>query len=241
MARTVPSAATSLLLTCEHASNRVPREFAGCFRGAAEALKSHRGYDPGAIELAQRLRDELGVPLLVTDVSRLLVECNRSAHHKDLFSRFTRELDRETKRRILDTYYFPHRRAVESHITAEINRGRAVVHVGVHSFTPVLNGEERRADIGLLYDPGRHAESELALKWQSNLTELDASLLVRRNYPYRGASDGLTTSLRRMFPERRYLGIELEVNNKHLVGRSGSMRRRVTEAVVESLRSLLDK
>jgi hypothetical protein len=35
---------------------------------------------------------------------------------------------------------------------------------------------------------------------------------VRRNYPYRGAADGLTTSLRRKLNTPRYLGIEIEVN-----------------------------
>jgi hypothetical protein len=37
---------------------------------------------------------------------------------------------------------------------------------------------------------------------------------VRRNYPYRGWSDGLTTALRRRFAERAYVGIELEVNQR---------------------------
>jgi hypothetical protein len=41
---------------------------------------------------------------------------------------------------------------------------------------------------------------------------------VRRNYPYRGTADGFTTYLRRQFSARKYLGIELEVNQS-LLGR----------------------
>ena len=37
-------------------------------------------------------------------------------------------------------------------------------------------------------------------------------LRVRRNYPYAGKGDGLTSYLRRRFPPGAYVGIELEVN-----------------------------
>jgi hypothetical protein len=40
---------------------------------------------------------------------------------------------------------------------------------------------------------------------------------LRRNYPYRGQSDGLTTALRRQFGAR-YLGIELEINQRWPLG-----------------------
>ena len=35
-----------------------------------------------------------------------------------------------------------------------MSRGRRVIHISSHSFTPELNGKVRRADVGLLYDPG---------------------------------------------------------------------------------------
>jgi hypothetical protein len=37
---------------------------------------------------------------------------------------------------------------------------------------------------------------------------------VRRNYPYLGRSDGLTTYLRRRFDRDRYVGVEIEVNQR---------------------------
>jgi len=40
--------------------------------------------------------------------------------------------------------------------------------------------------------------------------------ITRRNYPYLGCSDGFTTWLRQRFPERCYVGIELEINQKHV-------------------------
>jgi predicted N-formylglutamate amidohydrolase len=85
----------------------------------------------------------------------------------------------------------------------------------VHSFTPVLAGEVRTCDIGLLYDPRREAEGKFAEAWRKGLAERLPGFRIRKNYPYRGAADGFTTYLRKQFP-RSYLGIELELNQKHV-------------------------
>jgi hypothetical protein len=39
---------------------------------------------------------------------------------------------------------------------------------------------------------------------------------LRRNYPYRGISDSLVTHLRRRYGARGYVGMELEINQKHV-------------------------
>jgi predicted N-formylglutamate amidohydrolase len=93
-----------------------------------------------------------------------------------------------------------------------LRRHERVVHVGVHTFTPTLNGRRRTADIGLLYDPDRPFEVEIADALALRLRAVAPRLRVRRNYPYRGAADGLTTTLRRRFPGSRYAGLEIEVN-----------------------------
>jgi len=62
-------------------------------------------------------------------------------------------------------------------------------------------------------------------------------LRVRRNYPYRGAADGLTTHLRRQLGPR-YLGVELEINQALLLGAQAPMVR-LTRALLETLREQL--
>jgi hypothetical protein len=42
-------------------------------------------------------------------------------------------------------------------------------------------------------------------------------LRVRYNYPYRGNTDGLGTWLRNRHPASRYLGIEIEINQRLVV------------------------
>ena len=208
-----------LLLSCEHGGNRIPREYAPLFQAARRDLASHRGWDPGALDVATSLARRFGLPLHAVTWSRLLVEPNRAPANRGLWSAYTAPLSAEERERILARYWWPHRRSVESAVRALAASGGRVVHVAVHSFTPVLGGERRNADVGLLYDSSRAGERALCLRWQEILKELDPGLRVRRNYPYRGAADGLPTWLRRRFPGRSYAGVELELNQALLAGR----------------------
>jgi predicted N-formylglutamate amidohydrolase len=215
----------------------VPAPYKALFRRQKRVLESHRGWDPGALELARVIARALEAPLIATAVSRLVVECNRSPDHPQLFSEFTRGLSRGEKQRLLDRHYYPHRGAVEAVVRSGIRTHGSVIHIGVHSFTPVLNGRRRDADVGLLYDPKRPAETLWCDLWIIALARVAPELHVRRNYPYRGTSDGLITALRGRFPARRYLGIELEVNQARLL--EPRHLRSLGVALAESLRLLL--
>jgi predicted N-formylglutamate amidohydrolase len=226
------------VFTCEHADRRVPRRYARLFAGARDVLESHEGWDAGALRLARLLSRRLGRPLFVTRWSRLLVESNRSPTNPRIWSRFTRELARDERRRILDRYWWPHRREVEAAIGAARARGERVVHVAVHSFTPVMGGEVRNADVALLFDSRRTREAALARRWGALLRRRAPDLRVRFNYPYRGCTDGLATWLRRRQPAARYLGFELEVNQARAAARGW---QRVGEAVAASLAEALQE
>ena len=225
-----------LLFTCEHAGNCVPAAYRSLFAPHHALLASHRGWDPGALPIARALAREFHAPLLFTTVTRLLVEPNRSPHHPSLFSFISKALSEYEKQRAIDLYYAPHRSAVAAAVRDQFVEGRRVVHIGVHTFTPELDGVIRRADIGLLYDPRRARERTFCSRWVETLQHLHPDLRVRRNYPYRGAADGLTTSLRRAFPANAYVGIELEVNQAIATSSDPGTRRSITRALADSLR-----
>ncbi len=208
-----------LLLTCEHAGHRVPAPYRSIFRDAQAALVSHRGWDPGARTLGNVFQQRLGAPFLYSDVTRLLVELNRSLGHRNLFSEFTASLDAATKTEILDLYYHPHRQRVESWIDTQCNAENTVIHLSLHTFTPQLDGKRRSADVGLLYDPGHGQEKAFCDRWHAALKEIRFDLRIRRNYPYLGKADGMTTTLRRRFG-KDYFGIELEVNQSWITDTS---------------------
>jgi len=104
-----------------------------------------------------------------------------------------------------------------AHHRDAIAAGHRVIHVSSHSFTPVLDGVVRDADVGLLYDPARKAEAAFVLRWKTALESHAPDWRIRRNYPYTGTNDGLTTYLRTRFPDHLYAGIELEINQKHVL------------------------
>jgi len=227
-----------LLVTCEHGGNRVPSRWRRLFAGQEALLASHRGLDIGSLAMARRLADRFGAPLVASRTTRLLVDLNRSIGHPRLFSAITRPLPPAERDRILARHYEPYRREVESAVARQVAAGRRVVHVSSHSFTPKLDGEIRNADVGLLYDPSRRNERRFCDAWRAALEAADPTLRVRRNYPYPGAADGLTTHLRRRFSGDRYLGIELEVNQRHPLA-GGPAWRRLQGSVITALAQAL--
>ena len=228
----MPGAETTrrLLLTCEHGGNRVPAAARSLFRGHQRLLASHRGWDPGALDVARRLARALGAPLFAATATRLLVDANRSPHNPAVFSRITRALPREQRAALLARFHAPHWARVRAWVARP---GPGVLHLAVHSFAPVLGNRRRDFEIGILYDPSRGSERDLAGIWQRGLRAELVCGRVRRNAPYRGTADGLATALRREFPAGRYLGFELELNQRVVASAAG--RRELAAALARQL------
>jgi predicted N-formylglutamate amidohydrolase len=208
-----------LVVSCEHGGNRVPKEYAALFAGAADVLATHRGYDLGALDVARAFGRRLGVAPFTATTTRLVVDLNRSPRNRNVFSAYTRSLSADERAAALAAYYRPYRDAVESAVAAAVDAGDSVLHVSAHSFTPELRGEVRNCDVGFLYDPRRRGEVRFVEVWYAALREAEPQLVLRRNYPYRGVSDALVTHLRRSYGTRGYVGMELEVNQKHVGSR----------------------
>lgn len=213
-----------MIISCEHGGNLVPQEYAYLFKTKEKLLNSHKGFDLGSYELAGAIAEYLGVRCYYSEITRLLVDLNRSLKHPNLFSEISWKVGHDERFHILEKYYHPYRNAIESVIAEKIHSGKNVLHIAVHTFTPVLNGVKRNADIGILYDPLRTKEKEFCIRWQKALTASNPDLVVRRNYPYLGKADGLVTYFRKSFPQKQYLSIELEVNQKFPLGNMRSWR-----------------
>ena len=226
----------SFIITCEHGGNRIPEPYQGLFRGQTALLDSHRGYDPGSLVMAKALARTWRAPLVASTTSRLLVDLNRSIGHPQLFSAVTRDTPAETRAQIVEHHYRPYRMQVERFVEEAVSRGHRVIHISSHSFTAELDGRVRSADVGLLYHPGRDGEVEMCARWKDSLAASAPELRVRRNYPYAGKGDGLTSHLRLRFAPSSYLGIEVEVNQGIVLAasRRWTALRRV---LIDSLRT----
>lgn len=231
----LPVTNDAFIITCEHGGNLVPPAYAPFFAGHEALLTTHRGWDLGALPLAEELAKALNAPLFAVTTTRLLIDLNRSIGHRHLYSEATRSLPLAMRREIVEKHYRPHRDAVEGEVARQIAAGRRVVHIASHSFTPELAGVVRRADVGWLYDPRRAGEAPFALQWQSALLRLQSDLRLRRNYPYHGKEDGLTSLLRKRYSPAQYVGIELEVNQRYVMSGSAAwpvLQADLTQALV---------
>lgn len=232
---------TTLVLTCEHGGNHVPKAFCDLFARHADVLKTHRGWDPGALELARELSHALHCQdrFYFSETTRLLVELNRSLGHKNLFSAISKELSEREREQIKQEHYFPYRNAVIAAVEKALAAGTCVIQLSIHSFTPVLHGEVRQTDIGLLYHPKHALERHFCELWRERLEADLPSFRTRMNYPYRGTSNSFTTELRRNYPENRYLGLELEFNQKY-PEQPSSRWQELKDGLLRTLRSTLD-
>lgn len=201
----------SVVFSCEHAGNHVPNEFIHLFQDEPEVIQTHRGWDPGAWTLAQFFASSLNAPLLGCESTRLLIEANRSEDSPELFSIFSKRLDSKQKEKLYTEIYQPYRNQLQEMIEVS---PKPVLHLSIHSFTPVWNGVERAVDIGILFDPDKKSETDYSHQFKDELDKNLPDLKIRFNEPYRGTDDGITTWLRNFYPDANYTGIEIEVNQK---------------------------
>ncbi len=204
--------ATKLILTCEHASNAAPKQYHNLI--PKRVLATHRGYDIGTKAVYTYLKNHLTCYAQAAAYSRLLIEMNRSLNHPGLFSQWSSKLSENEKRQLIENLYIPYRNKIISTIKQALKKN-LVIHIAVHSFTPVLHNIKRTTDIGLLYDPKKIAEKRFCQSWKHAI-KANSDYVVKMNYPYKGTADGLTSYLNSVFPTN-YIGIEIEINQKFAI------------------------
>lgn len=199
------------VISCEHASNTVPQAYLPYFKSHMGRLTTHEGYDLYAQKVAASLSKKLGLTPHIGNITRLLIDLNRSLHHPACIS-LAKHLPHDLQQDLVKQYYAPYRNRIMQEIKQLLQTQRMVLHLSIHSFTPMLHDIKRQADLAFLYDPQRSQEKKACITWQKNIQTRAPQLRVRRNYPYQGISDGLVTFCRKQFHPTHYLGIEIEMN-----------------------------
>jgi predicted N-formylglutamate amidohydrolase len=219
-----PNGAPSLLLTCEHASERLPSPWSWPAEDAW-LVGTHWAYDLGAADLARELSAAESVVAVLSRFSRLLVDPNRPEHAPDLFRRtaegrmvalnaHVHEKDKERRMAMFHAFH--------DAVDREVARSTASVLLAVHTFTPIYEGKPRAVEVGVLFD----REEALAERLRAALDE--QGFRVEMNEPYSG-KQGLMYSVERHAQKHGRRAVELEVRQDLAV--DPRARARVIDAV----------
>ena len=181
--------AAGALILCDHADNRLPREYGDLGLPAAE-LRRHIAYDPGAAAVTRSLARRLGAPAVLSTFSRLLIDPNRGEDDPTLIMRLSdgalvpgnAVVQAGERARRIARFHAPYHAAIDAAIERALVSGMPPVIVSVHSFTPVWRGAVRRWHAGVLWD----RDPRIALPLIAALRE-EGDLVVGDNEPYAGA------------------------------------------------------
>jgi len=145
------------LITCDHATNRVPEWVGGGSLGIApEDMARHIAYDVGAAGVARHLGEAMGATVIGSDFSRLVIDPNRGEDDPTLLMRLydgtvipaNRDADAAERERRLTALHRPYHAAIEA--LAGTRPDRAIC--AIHSFTPQLRGRMARPwEVAVLY------------------------------------------------------------------------------------------
>lgn len=227
--------ASRVLILCEHASHHIPVAFGDLGLSDADKI-SHAAWDPGAFAMAQLISDALDAPLVSSQVSRLVYDCNRPPEAASAMPEQSevvtipgnKGLSHAQRQARVDAYYTPFCIAVQDIIAAR--KPRALVTV--HSFTPVYFGNARPTEIGILHDRDRRmADTMLTAATASKFT-------VERNQPY-GPEDGVTHSLRLHGVQNSIPNVMLELRSDLIA--IPAQQRDMAEELLNLLRPALNE
>lgn len=151
-----PEGTASLLLVCDHASNRLPRRLASLGL-TTEQLQAHIAWDPGAAAVARGLAGRLDAPLILGGYSRLAIDLNRPLESPELIPAQSdgvpipgnHELGPLERTARISSLFQPYHQAIAQWLDAHADANLRLI--GLHSFTPSLAGQSRPWPVGLAH------------------------------------------------------------------------------------------
>ncbi|MEM9189804.1 MAG: N-formylglutamate amidohydrolase [Myxococcota bacterium] len=214
---------SSVLLSCEHASARMPPgwEWPAEDRRWAE---THWAYDLGARALCLELAEAYRAPAVLSRFSRLLIDPNRPEDSETLIRTTVEDgvavalnaaVSANERDRRLEALYRPYHGAL---------RGRAEdaeIIFAIHTFTPLYEGKRRALEMGVLFDVEEALAETLATAFR------EAGFETALNEPYSG-KEGLIYSADFHARASRARAIEIELRQDLALDRAA--RRKVVAA-----------
>lgn len=160
----------AFLITCSYATCAIPEAQRELFRGQEELLTSKKGWEPGALNLAQGLAMKLSSPLIHGEVSRLLIDLEMTG--EDRWSSFTKKIPAPSRSRLTDRVVNKFQHQIENRIAEDLRRHNTFIHFLIHT-APIDPGK-----VILEHGPSERASS-LANAIEQKLPKQEITTEVR--------------------------------------------------------------
>jgi predicted N-formylglutamate amidohydrolase len=213
------------VITCDHASNRVPAAL-GTLGLSAAQLATHVAWDIGAAAVAERLAATLDAFLILQNYSRLVIDCNRPLHVKGSIVTRSEHTDvpgnagvgaAEAELRAREIFQ-PYHAFIDRELERRKAANQPAVYVAVHSFTPRFLRVDRVWHAGVLY--GRDARLGRVML---ELLRGERGLVVGDNEPY-AVSESSDYGIVQHAERRGLLCVELEIRQDLIAEEPGQAR-----------------
>lgn len=180
-----------LLITCDHASNRIPASLDGLGIDP-RLLEKHIGYDIGALQLGRLLMERFDAPLLVANYSRLVIDLNRHFNDPTLIPEVSddhvipgnRGLDEDQRAQRINELFTPYHDTYHNLVADLKARCNRPLVLSVHSFTPFFQGRARPWQFGVLWDQDKILAGQLIQNLRQVSQSHTPALKIGDNKPY---------------------------------------------------------
>jgi predicted N-formylglutamate amidohydrolase len=251
---------SNILLTCEHASKRIPREYGLLGLTKEQLMNSKDWYDPGSLGIMRGLEKKIGASYIYSDVSRLVIDYNRridasnkyeNSFHSCPFKRDVLvEIDGEDEvvqipdnvftnkknflkeeRRRFNKYVIPYQKDGLAIANKIIKLHEDGCVFLIHSFYPKYNGYKRTEDIGVLFESSNKKAKKIITSLRKN-----SSLKIGANKPwsFKDADKSIFYQI-----EEEMDNVDLivfDINNKHLQNKRDI--KKMVNLIAKSLKCL---
>ncbi|HEV8388575.1 MAG TPA: N-formylglutamate amidohydrolase [Dongiaceae bacterium] len=184
--RTNQNGSAPMIIICDHASNRVPAAY-GDLGLSKAAFERHIAWDIGAAAIAEILARRFDAPAILSDVSRLLIDCNRNFADPGLAPRVSdgtevpanRNLSEAEREARWHAFHQPYHQAVADAIERKLAGGQDPVLLSIHSMTPSLRAVARPWQIAVCWAGDRRLSAPMLAALRAR-----PGIVVGDNEPY---------------------------------------------------------
>ena len=181
----------SLLFTSDHNGCVIPRKLNNLDIPDHE-LRRHVAYDIGIDAVAHYLSARFDAPLITSNYSRLVVDCNRRPGTQGSMPAISdktivagnKNIKKEARRLREEEIFYPYHSAIKKQIEKqrqELGGKNGLILIALHSFTPVIEAKFRPWHIGILWK-----DDDSLARPIINALKADRNLCIGDNQPYSG-------------------------------------------------------